>query len=50
MLSWHITVGIECGEYKYIPYTCFEVSCSFVQLRNTFYMQGSARALVRVEI
>jgi hypothetical protein len=50
MLSWHITVGIECGEYKYIPYTSFEVSCSFVQLRNTFHMQGSARALVRVEI
>jgi hypothetical protein len=21
MLSWHITVGIDCGEYKYIPYT-----------------------------
>jgi hypothetical protein len=20
MLSWHITVGIDCEEYKYIPY------------------------------
>jgi hypothetical protein len=20
MLSWHLTVGIDCGEYKYIPY------------------------------
>jgi hypothetical protein len=23
MLSWHITVGIDCGEYKYILYTSF---------------------------
>jgi hypothetical protein len=22
-LSWHITVGIDCGEYKYISYTYF---------------------------
>jgi hypothetical protein len=21
MLSWHIMVGIDCEEYKYIPYT-----------------------------
>jgi hypothetical protein len=26
-----------------------EVSCSFVQLRNTFEVQGSARALVRIK-
>jgi hypothetical protein len=23
MLSWHLTVGIDCGEYKYIPYPSF---------------------------
>jgi hypothetical protein len=32
------------------PPPLLEVSCFFVQLRNTFGVQGSARALVRIVV
>jgi hypothetical protein len=50
LLSWHITVEIEWGGINTSPTRPCYVSCSFVQLKNTFQVQGSARALVRIEI
>jgi hypothetical protein len=49
-LFWRYQLGELRGSININPNPPFEVSCSFVQLKNTFQVQGSARALVRIVI